>query len=67
MSKNVFAQCFFCGNAGPETIMGIHFKGTTPKLKTDTYVTIEGNFRYNDNNVDDWIYHIDNAVITEQK
>ena len=67
LSKNVFAQCFFCGNAGPETIMGIHFKGTTPKLKTDTYVTIEGNFRYNDNNVDDWIYHIDNAVITEQK
>jgi len=67
LSKNVFAQCFFCGNAGPETIMGIHFKGATPKLKTDTYVTIEGTFRYNDSNVDDWIYHIDNAVITEKK
>ena len=67
LSKNVFAQCFFCGNAGPETIMGIHFKGSTPKLKTDTYVTIEGTFRYNDDNVDDWIYHIENAVITEKK
>mgnify|MGYP000957586356 CR=1 FL=1 len=67
LSKNVFAQCFFCGNAGPETIMGIKFKGATPKLKTDTYVTIEGTFRYNDNNVDDWIYHIENAVITEKK
>lgn len=67
LSKNVFAQCFFCGNAGPETIMGLKFKGKTPKLKTDQYVTIEGNFRYNDSNVEDWIYHIDNAVIVKGK
>ncbi|WP_333695753.1 hypothetical protein [Flavobacterium sp.] len=65
LSKNVFASCFFCGQAGPETIMGIKFKGTTPKLKTDQYVTLEGTFRYNDNDVNDWIYHIDNAVIVK--
>ena len=67
LSKNVFAQCFFCGNAGPETIMGIQFKGNTPRLKTDTYVTMEGTFRYNADDIDDWIYHIENAVITHQK
>jgi len=67
LSKNVFAQCFFCGNAGPETIMGLKFKGPTPKLKTDQYVTIEGNFRYNDSDIEDWIYHIDNAVIVKGK
>lgn len=67
LSKNVFAQCFFCGNAGPETIMGIKFKGNTPKLKTDTYVTMEGTFRYNADDIDDWIYHIESAVITHQK
>lgn len=67
LSKNVFAQCFFCGNAGPETIMGIKFKGATPKLKTDTYVTMEGTFRYNADDIDDWIYHIEDAVITHQK
>lgn len=67
LSKNVFAQCFFCGNAGPETIMGIKFKGNTPRLKTDTYVTMEGTFRYNADDIDDWIYHIENAVITHQK
>lgn len=65
LSKNVFASCFFCGQAGPETIMGIKFKGATPKLKTDQYVTLEGNFRYNDNDVNDWIYHIENAVIVK--
>lgn len=67
LSKNVFAQCFFCGNAGPETIMGLKFKGPTPKLKTDQYVTIEGNFRFNDKDIEDWIYHIDNAVIVKGK
>ena len=65
LSKNVFASCFFCGQAGPETIMGIKFKGPTPKLKTDQYVTMEGTFRYNDNDVNDWIYHIENAVIVK--
>jgi hypothetical protein len=65
LSKNVFASCFFCGQAGPETIMGIKFKGPTPKLKTDQYVTLEGTFRYNDNDVNDWIYHIENAVIVK--
>lgn len=67
LSKNVFASCFFCGQAGPETIMGIKFKGTTPKLKTDQFVTLEGVFRYNDNDVNDWIYHIDDAIIVKGK
>ncbi|MFD2601300.1 hypothetical protein [Flavobacterium suzhouense] len=65
LSKNVFASCFFCGKAGPETIMGLKFKNPNIKLKTDQYVTVEGTFRYNDTDVDDWIYHVDNAVITK--
>ena len=67
LSKNVFASCFFCGQAGPETIMGIKFKGPTPKLKTDQYVTLVGTFRINESDVEDWIYHIDNAVIVKGK
>jgi hypothetical protein len=66
LSKNVFASCFFCGQAGPETIMGIKFKNPGTKLKTDQYVTLQGNFRYNDADVDDWIYHIENAVIVSK-
>jgi hypothetical protein len=64
ISKNVFAACFFCGKSGPETLMGIKFKGELPKLKTDQFVTLKGTFRYNDSDVEDWIYHIENAVIT---
>ncbi len=67
LSKNVFAACFFCGKSGPETIMGIHYKGSTPRLKTDTYVTLKGKFRYNETDVEDWIYHIDEAEIISKK
>ena len=67
LSKNVFASCFFCGKSGPETIMGIKFKGATPKFKTDTYLTIKGTFRPNENDVEDWIYNCDNAEIVKGK
>lgn len=66
LSKNVFASCFFCGQAGPETIMGIKFKDPSIRLKTDTYVSLKGKFRYNEKNVEDWIYHIEDAVIIDR-
>ncbi|OIQ21367.1 MAG: hypothetical protein BM557_03710 [Flavobacterium sp. MedPE-SWcel] len=65
LSKNVFASCFFCGQAGPETVMGIKFEDESIRLKTDQYVTLKGNFRYNDSDVDDWVYHIENAIIVK--
>jgi hypothetical protein len=65
LSKNVFASCFFCGKAGPETIVGLKFANLKGRLKTDQYVTLEGTLRVNEANVDDWIYNIDNAVITK--
>jgi len=65
LSKNVFAACFFCDKSGPESIVGLNFKGATPKLKTDQYVTVEGTFRYNEDDADDWIYNLDNAVIVK--
>jgi hypothetical protein len=67
LSKNVFAACFFCGKSGPETIVGLKFKGDLPKLKTDQYLTLKGTFRYNENDVEDWIYHIENAEIVSLK
>ncbi len=67
LSKNVFASCFFCGKAGPETIMGIKFRDKTKRYKTDTYLTLKGNFRVNTKNVTDWIYHIEDAVVVGRK
>ncbi len=66
LSKNVFAACFFCGKSGPETIAGLKFKGSFPKLKTDTYLTIKGTFKVNETDVDEWIYNIENAEIVSK-
>lgn len=66
ISKNVFAACFFCGKSGPETLAGIKFKGALPKLNTDQYVTLKGTFRYNETDIEDWIYHIEDAVIVKK-
>ncbi|CCG52540.1 Protein of unknown function precursor [Flavobacterium indicum GPTSA100-9 = DSM 17447] len=63
LSKNVFAACFFCGKSGPETIVGLKFKGATPKLKTDTYLTVKGTFKYNETDVENWIYNMEQVEI----
>ena len=65
LSKNVFASCFFCGKAGPETIMGIKFKAGKLKLRTDQYVTLEGIMKVNENDPDNWMYNIEDAVIVK--
>lgn len=67
LSKNPFAACFFCGQAGPETVMGIQFRKLKEKLKTDMFVTLKGKFILNNDNPDDWMYHIIDAEIIEIK
>jgi hypothetical protein len=63
LSKNTYASCFFCGRAGPESVIGITFKNKVGKLKTDMYVSLKGKLKLNDTNPDDWMYQIVNAEI----
>ncbi len=58
LSKNTFAACFFCGKAGPETVIGLTFKGEPGKLKMDANATLTGKFMLNSVNVDDWMYSL---------
>jgi hypothetical protein len=63
ISKNVFASCFFCGKAGPESIAGLKFKAGKMKLRTDQYVTVSGTLKLNDTDVNNWMYNLDDVVI----
>ncbi len=58
LSKNTYAACFFCGKAGPETVIGLTFKGDPGKLKMDANATVTGKFVLNGTNVDDWMYSL---------
>lgn len=49
LSKNPFSACFFCGNAGPETVIELKFKEDPGRFATDKFVPIKGELRLNRN------------------
>jgi hypothetical protein len=49
LSKNPFSACFFCGNAGPETVVELKFKNDPGRFATDKFVPITGELRLNRN------------------
>jgi hypothetical protein len=64
LSANPFSSCFFCGGAGPETVMDIQLKpGKKPKLKTDQKVAFKGKLRLNDTDLYYLNYILDDAEL----
>ncbi len=52
LSANPFSSCFFCGMAGPETIMDIKLQNKFKnKFKQDQTVTFRGKLRLNDSDL----------------
>lgn len=49
LSKNPFSQCFFCGNAGPETVIELKFEEDPGRFATDKFLPIKGNLQLNRN------------------
>lgn len=49
LSKNPFTSCFFCGNAGPETVIELKFSESPGRFATDEYLMIKGTLRLNRN------------------
>jgi len=47
VSANSFANCFFCGNAGPETVVELFPLGKLPRFATDQVVTFRGILQVN--------------------
>lgn len=47
LSKNPFTSCFFCGNAGPETVIELIFDEDPGRFATDEYLMIKGIFQLN--------------------
>lgn len=67
LSKNVYAACFFCGKAGPETVMGLTFKDPPGRIKMDTYATLSGILTINGTDVEDWMYSLRDVEILYMK
>jgi hypothetical protein len=63
LSANPNSSCFFCGGAGPETIMTLKFKSGKPAFDTDDYVSFKGRLRLNEKNIYELYYNLDDAVL----
>ncbi len=61
LSAFPFAQCFFCGKAGVESIIDILSPTKLPVLKVDTKIKFKGRLKLNRDNFDYLIYVLEEA------
>lgn len=52
LSKNPYAQCFFCGGAGPVSVAEILFSEKPPKFKVDQIIRVSGTLKLNNKDVE---------------
>lgn len=61
-----YSSCFFCGGAGPETVMDIKVKKRYKKsYKRDDFTTFQGKLRLNDKDLYYLNYILDDAELVE--
>ncbi len=61
LSRYAFANCFFCGGAGPESIIDLRFKKSNRKYKTDERLTFKGVLKLNATDIYSMNYILLNA------
>ncbi len=61
LSGYAMAECFFCGKAGPASVMTIKLKKPIKSYKTDQIATFRGRLVLNDSNPAELFYILENA------
>lgn len=62
LSANPYAACFFCGKAGPASIMIVKLKTKNTQYRTDMYKSFTGKLVLNDNDPEEFYYILEDAV-----
>lgn len=63
LSAFPFAACFFCGGAGPESVMDVELLNQRVRFNTDDRVTFRGTLRLNDSDMYKMTYVLEDAEI----
>jgi len=63
LSRTSFASCFFCGQAGPETVLSLRIKPNSiePSRQKNTKIEFQGLFRVHESNENGFHYELLNA------
>lgn len=64
LSRYPMAECYFCGGAGPESVIEVQLKSKSKRYLTDQMATVKGVFRLNDDDVEHCNYILKNAEVT---
>jgi hypothetical protein len=51
LSKVPYSACFFCGGAGPESVVEVYFTDKHPRFKADQVIKVTGILRLNDTDI----------------
>lgn len=65
LSAFPYSACFFCGGAGPESVMALKFKKNPRKFKTDERLTFKGTLGLNADDLYQMNYVLESAEIVE--
>lgn len=65
LSANPYAACFFCGKAGPASIMIVKLKTKNTKLRTDMFKTFRGKLKLNATDPEEFYYILEDGVIVD--
>lgn len=65
LSANPYSSCFFCGQAGPESVMEIQMIKKYEGLRMDQVITFEGTLRLNIDDIYQLNYILEEAQIIE--
>ncbi len=62
VSRYPYANCFFCGGGGPESVVDLRFPAKHPAYKTDDRKTFKGKLKLNGDDVYQMNYILEGAV-----
>lgn len=65
LSAFPYSACFFCGGAGPESVVALKFKKSGRKFKTDERHTFRGTLKLNADNIYELNYILADAEVVE--
>jgi len=63
LSRYAFAACFFCGNAGPESVIELRLKSDQPEFRMDQLLYMKGRLRLNQDNMFECTYILEDAEV----
>ena len=65
LSANPYSSCFFCGQAGPESVMEIQMIKQYDGLRMDQVITFKGKLRLNVDDIYQLNYILEDAQVME--